>query len=117
MGPLETQRPDAGGALFEISQAASIRSALAVAPIPGILRHQPFSRRWGNKAAREISYQQIIYHFYSADFYLMQAQLKAIEKAQAKLDQVKFAARADITNRLPERPPRRRVKRETDFQI
>ena len=78
---------------------------------------QKFSTFWPNKAARGITYGQVTYHFPAASFYLMQSHLKAIETAQVRLDEVRFAALADITNRLRERPPRRRVKRETDFQI
>jgi hypothetical protein len=67
--------------------------------------------------ARNISFGQICYHFATADFYFMKARLQVIEKAQFELDRVKFAALVDITNRLREKPPRRRVKHEGDFQI
>jgi len=79
---------------------------------------QKFSTRKQNALrTRGISYGQVCYSFYASDFYLMQKQLKTIEAAKATLDQMRFKAIADITERLPERPPRRRIKCETDFQI
>ena len=78
---------------------------------------QKFSKLNRNKAALEITYSQVAWHFRATSFYLMQRQLKTIAATQAALDETKFAAMADITNRLPERPPRRRVKRGTDFQV
>jgi hypothetical protein len=79
---------------------------------------EKFSMRKQNaKQTRGISYGQICYSFSAAVFYLMQKQLKAIEAARARLDQLRFKAIADITERLPERPPRRRMKKESNYQI
>ena len=79
---------------------------------------QKFSARKQNaRQGQGISYGQVCYSFSAADFYLMQKQLKVIEAAQTKLDQLRFKAIADIVDRLPERPPRRRGKRELGFQI
>ena len=64
----------------------------------------------------KISYNQLRYNFPAADFYLMQAQIKAGEAAQIELARLKFKVIADIRRRLPERPPRR-AKRGPDFQI
>ena len=76
-----------------------------------------FSALNRNHAAREISYSMVCYHFSADVFYLMQKLLKLTETAQTTLDQVKLAAVTNIAARLPERPPRRRARRETDFQI
>jgi hypothetical protein len=65
----------------------------------------------------KISYGQLQYNFPAAVFGAIRAQHKAMETAQAKLSQLQFKAVAEITNKFPARPPRRRVKRETDFQI
>ena len=79
---------------------------------------QKFSARKQNaRQGQGISYGQACYSFSAADFYLMQKQLKVIEAAQTKLAQLRFIAIADITERLPERPPRRRGKRELEFQV
>jgi len=65
----------------------------------------------------KVSYGQLRYNFPAADFYLLQGELKAIQALQTKLAQLRLEIVADIRRRLPDRPPRRRVKRETDFQI
>lgn len=65
----------------------------------------------------KISYGQLRYHFLAGDFYLMQAEIQAGEMAETKLAQLRFKVIADIRSRLPDRPPRRRVKREIDFEI
>jgi hypothetical protein len=79
---------------------------------------QKYSTRKQNvRQGQGISYGQVCYSFSAADFYRIQKQLKAIETARAKLDQLRLKAIADITERLPERPPRRRVKKESNFQI
>ncbi len=65
----------------------------------------------------KISYGQLCYHFPTADFYLMQNELKAISAAQTKLAQLRFKVIADMRRRLPERPPRRREKKELEFHI
>ena len=64
-----------------------------------------------------ISYGQVCYHFRAADFYLMQGEQKTIQSAQTRLAQLRLKVIADVRHRLPDRPPRRRVKPETDFQI
>jgi len=76
-----------------------------------------FSTHKQNGRVGEFTYGQVTYSFSAADFYMMQSQLKAIETAQAKLDQVKLKAIADITNRLMERPQRRRVNSKMNFEI
>ena len=78
---------------------------------------QKFSRIRGNFTAKRISYGQVCYSFRAAEFYLMQSELKAIETAQARLNKIKFKVITDITNRLPVRAPRRRVRREITFEI
>ena len=65
----------------------------------------------------KISYGQLCYHFPAPDFYLMQGELKAIQAAQTKLAQLRLKVIADIRRRLPDRVPRRRVKKDLDFQI
>ncbi len=65
----------------------------------------------------KVSYGQLRYNFHAADFYSMQKQLKAIQTEQTKLAQLRLKVIAEIRSRLPDRPPRRRVKREIDFQI
>ena len=78
---------------------------------------QKFSNRRQNARAMGITYGQLCYHFRAADFYLLQAHLKTIETAQAALTNLRFKLIGEITNRLPERAPRRRLKPGTDFQI
>jgi hypothetical protein len=65
----------------------------------------------------KISYGQLCYHFPASDFYLMQGELKAISAAKTRLAQLRLKAVADIRRRLPDRLPRRRVKRELEWQI
>jgi len=65
----------------------------------------------------KISYGLLRYHFPAPDFYLMQAQQQAIQAAQTNLAQLRLKVIADIRSRLPERPPRRRGKKELEFQI
>lgn len=76
-----------------------------------------FSQIRGNSAARGISYQQVVYSFPAAEFYRMQAELRAIETARARLEAVKFKAIAEITNRLPLRVPHRRSTQGNDSQL
>jgi hypothetical protein len=94
-------------------------------PMPSVrAAWQKFSARGGafgrgQHASKplKISYGQLCYHFPATDFYLMQGELKAIQAAQMKLAQLRFKAIADIRRRLPDRSPRRRVKKELNFQI
>lgn len=65
----------------------------------------------------KISYGMLCYNFPAADFYLMQRELKMIQAAQIRLAHLRLKIIADIRGRLPDRPPRRRVKKEGDFQI
>ncbi len=65
----------------------------------------------------KISYGQLRYNLPAADFYLIQAQLKAIQTAQTKLAQERLRIVADIRRRLPDRLPRRRVKKELLWEI
>jgi hypothetical protein len=83
-----------------------------------------FAKRGGNfgpgrRAGKplKITYGQLQYSFPAAKFYLLRAQEKAMETAQANADALQQKFIAEICERFPARPPRRRVKRETDFQI
>lgn len=74
---------------------------------------------YGRRAGRplKISYGQLQYNFSAAIFREIRAQHKAIEAAQARLQETRFKAIANITNLFPDRLPRRRVKREITFEI
>jgi hypothetical protein len=78
---------------------------------------QTFSTRGQNARAKEFFVAQVCYCFSAAGFYLMQSKLKIIETAQAEVTQIKFNAIADITDRLRERPPRRRRNLADAFEI
>jgi hypothetical protein len=85
---------------------------------------QKFAARGGNFGCGrrsgkplKITYGQLHYNFPAAVFREIRAQHRAIETAQSKLDEARFKAIADIVARFPARPPRRRVKRETNFEI
>jgi hypothetical protein len=79
---------------------------------------QEFSKLKKNvPQAKSISYGQVRYFFSGEAFQSLQLPMKEREAADARLTTVLWEIKADITNRLPERPPRRRVKHETDFQI
>jgi|GEM_PF-5850232 hypothetical protein len=69
------------------------------------------------RQTRGISYQMVCYHFRTADFYLMQLKLKISETALDELAGIKSRVIADITNRLPERAPRRRMERGNNWEI
>ena len=73
----------------------------------------------GRRAARpqQISYFVLSQYFPAAVFYQLQAELKAIHTAQMNLGKLKLKAIADIRARLPDRPPRRRMKRGNTFEI
>jgi hypothetical protein len=73
----------------------------------------------GRRAARppQITYGVLRYHLNACRFYEFQAQLKTIESAQMVLAALRVQSVAEIRARLPDRAPRRRVKRENDFQI
>ena len=83
-----------------------------------------FTRRGGNfgpgrRAGKplKISYGQLRYAFPAAKFLRLRAQQKAMEAAQVNADALQQGFIAEICERFPIRPPRRRVKREADFQI
>lgn len=79
---------------------------------------QQFSAaRRNTRQARGISYGQVCYSFPAADFYQMQAHLKAGEKSQGKLDQIRFKVISDIANHLPPRTPGRLTKARANFEI
>ena len=79
---------------------------------PGAFGH---SRRKGN--LRGVSYDMLCHTFHAANFYLIQQHLKTIQTAQINLARARLAVIADLRNRLPDRPTRRRVKRENTFEI
>lgn len=76
-----------------------------------------FSSRPQNGRAQEFTYGQVTYSFTAANFYRMQEQLRLIEQAQAELDRIRLLAGAEITDRLPLNPPRRRIEPGNGFQI
>jgi hypothetical protein len=83
-----------------------------------------FARRGGNfgpgrRAGKplKITYGQLQYSFPAANFYLLRAQQRAMETAQANADALQRKFIAEICEWFPDRPPRRRIKRETDFSI
>ncbi|MEI7534124.1 MAG: hypothetical protein WCK57_07105 [Verrucomicrobiae bacterium] len=79
---------------------------------------QQFSAARRNaRQTRGISYGQVCYSFPAADFYQMQAHLKAGEKSLGKLDQIRFKVISDITNHLPPRTPGRLTKAGANFEI
>jgi hypothetical protein len=94
-------------------------------PLPSLAAAWEKFRRRGGSFGRgrhaskplRIKYGQLRYNFPAADFRLLQGELKAIQAAQTKLAQLRFKVVADIRRRLPDRPPRRRVKRGLDFSI
>jgi len=73
----------------------------------------------GRRPARrlKISDDQIYHYFPAAKFYLMQAQLRAVENALVELARLRFEAIAEIRRRLPTPPPRPRLKPATTFEI
>ncbi|HTX21463.1 MAG TPA: hypothetical protein VMD27_06365 [Candidatus Aquilonibacter sp.] len=98
---------------------------IAIHPQPSMkAAWKEFSRRGGNFGSGrrsgkplKISYGQLRYAFSAETFNEIRAQHKAIETADARLDEARFNAIAEITARFPARPPRRRVRRETNFEI
>ncbi len=94
-------------------------------------RQRSLSAAWRNFSARggshgrgrharpplKISFYLVSQYFPAAVFYQMQAELKAIAAAQIHLGQLKLKAIADIRARLPDRPPRQRLKRGNTFEI
>jgi len=94
-------------------------------PLPSLKSAwQKFSARGGSfgrgqhaSKPLKISYGQLCYNFPAADFYLIQAQIKAEETARINKAKLLCKVIADIRCRLPERPPRRRVRRETEYEI
>ena len=64
-----------------------------------------------------ITYQMVCWHLRSAGFYQIQNKLKIVESEQAAKTDLMFAEIGHITDRLPARAPRRRLKPGTNFQI
>jgi hypothetical protein len=64
-----------------------------------------------------ITCTMIYYYLHTAAFYQIQRQLKIIETSQIKLTDLKFTEIGHITDRLPERAPRRRLAQGNNFQI
>jgi len=94
-------------------------------PLPSVkAAWEKFCRRGGSFGRGQhagkrlkISYNQLRYNFPAADFYLMQTEIRARAESEIKQAQLLSKIIAEIRERLPDRPLRRRVKRETDFQI
>ena len=80
-------------------------------------RRGSFGRGMRARKPLKISYNQLRYNFPAADFYLMQAEIRARAVSNIKQAQLLSKIIVGIRQRLPERPPRRRIKREADFQI
>jgi len=80
-------------------------------------RNGSFGRGRYARARLKISYGQLRYYFPAADFKLLQGELKAIAVAQTRFAQLRLRIAEDIRRRLPDRLPRRRVKRQIDFSI
>jgi hypothetical protein len=85
---------------------------------------EKFSARGGNFGCGrrsnkpvKISYGMARYYFPAAKFHKLQEQLEKIDQAQDTLAWLRLDFQAEIITLLPERPPRRRVKKESDFQI
>jgi hypothetical protein len=85
---------------------------------------QKFSARGGNFGCGrrsnkpvKISYGMARYYFPAAKFSKLQEQLEKIAQAQNTLAWLRLDFQAEIITLLPERAPRRRVKKESDFQI
>ena len=85
---------------------------------------QKFSARGGNFGCGrrsnkpfKISYGMARYYFPAAKFHKLQEQLEKIDQAQDTLAWLRLDFQAEIITLLPERAPRRRVKKKSDFQI
>ena len=85
---------------------------------------EKFSTRGGNCGCGRrsnkpviISYGMARYYFPAAKFSKLQEQLEKIDQAQNTLAWLRLEFQAEIITLLPERAPRRRVKKESDFQI
>jgi hypothetical protein len=85
---------------------------------------EKFSARGGNFGCGrrsnkpvKLSYEMARYYFPAAKFHKLQEQLGNIDQAQNTLACLRLDFQAEIIALLPERAPRRRVKKEADFQI
>jgi hypothetical protein len=85
---------------------------------------EKFSTRGGNFGCGRRSYKPVKfsygmarYYFPAAKFSKLQEQLEKIDQAQNTLAWLRLEFQAEIITLLPERAPRRRVKKESDFQI
>lgn len=85
---------------------------------------EKFARRGGNagigwRAGKplKISYSRVRYNFPAANFHQVRAHQEVIKTAEKNVAVLQQKLVAEIAVRFPERPPRLRVRRETDFQI
>src|ERR1039458_8584455 len=85
---------------------------------------QKFSTRGGNYGCGrrsnkplKITYGMARYFFPAAKYSQLQEQLEKIDQAQDTLAGRRLDFQAEIITLLSARPPRRRVKKESDFQI
>jgi len=69
------------------------------------------------RQTQAITSPMVYYHLHTAVFYNIQKQLKIIEAAQAELTDLKFTEIGHVTDRLPERAPRRRLAPGNNFVI
>lgn len=76
-----------------------------------------FCRAHNSRKPVKISYCQLCRYFTAANFYRLQAHLKAIQTEQLNLAQLRLAITADIRRQLPDQLPGRRVGREITFEI
>lgn len=72
--------------------------------------------RRGGKPLRP-SYFQIRWALPTSLFYQIRAEQKAIAAARATLEKLQTEADATVRAKYPERPPRKRMRRQPDFQI
>jgi hypothetical protein len=75
-----------------------------------------FGLGWRSKRRQRISLGMVRYHWPASKFHALQASLKAMDSEKIALARRCLEFKSEIRNRLPDRQ-RRRVKRETDFQI
>jgi hypothetical protein len=83
-----------------------------------------FSQRGGNfgpgrRAGKPLkpTYFQIRWALPTSLFYQIRAEQKAIVAAKDRLEKLQWEADATIRAKFPERPPRKRTRRQPDFQI
>jgi len=86
--------------------------------------HQAFCRRGGNSGPGrcnghrlKLGYHSLYWNLPKSCFAEFKHCWKTIRQAQRKIAELRFGLIAEIRARVPDRPPRRRVKREVDFQI